>query len=58
VGWLYLGSATALGAGFVWQTWQLRRQPGVEGAMGVFKFSLYYLALVFVAAAVDVLVLG
>ncbi len=58
VGWVYLVSAAALGAGFVWHTWQLRRQPDASGAMGVFKYSLYYLALVFVAAAVDVLILG
>jgi heme o synthase len=58
VGWIYVAAAGALGAGFIWQTWRLRGQPGAEGAMGVFKYSLYYLALVFVAAAVDVLVLG
>jgi len=58
VGWLYLASAGALGGGFIWQTWQLKRQPGAERAMGVFKYSLYYLALVFVAAAADVLILG
>jgi protoheme IX farnesyltransferase len=58
VGWLYVVAASALGAGFIWQTWQLKRQPGAEGAMGVFKYSLYYLALVFVAAAADVLILG
>ena len=58
VGWVYLLTAGALGAGFIWQTWRLKGQSGAEGAMGVFRYSLYYLALVFVAAAADVLILG
>jgi protoheme IX farnesyltransferase len=58
VGWIYLASSTLLGAMFVWHTYQLRRSDDAAGAMGVFKFSLYYLALIFIAAAVDVLVLG
>jgi protoheme IX farnesyltransferase len=57
VSWIYLAAASALGAMFVWHTWRLRQDDGPARAMVVFKFSLYYLALIFVAAAVDVLVL-
>ena len=58
VSWIYLGSALVLGAAFVRQTWILRRSEAPGAAMSVFKVSLYYLALLFVAVAVDVLVLG
>jgi protoheme IX farnesyltransferase len=58
VGWIYLASALVLGAGFVRETWRLRTDDRPGAAMGVFRYSIYYLALVFVAVAVDQLVLG
>ena len=58
VSWIYLGSALLLGGAFVRQTWILRRDDGLGAAMSVFKVSLYYLALLFVAVAADVLILG
>ncbi len=58
VGWIYVGSAIALGAGFIWQTWRLRSDDRPSAAMGVFKYSITYLALIFLAVAVDQLVLG
>jgi protoheme IX farnesyltransferase len=58
VGWIYLASALVLGAVFVRETWVLRRVDSVGAAMSVFKISLYYLALLFVAVAADVLILG
>ncbi len=58
VSWIYLGSALVLGAAFVRQTWILRGDDRVGAAMSVFKVSLYYLALLFVAVAADVLILG
>ncbi len=58
VSWIYLGSALVLGAAFVRQTWILRHSEAPGAAMSVFRVSLYYLALLFVAVAVDVLVLG
>jgi heme o synthase len=58
VSWIYLGGALVLGGAFVRQTWILRRSDGPGAAMSVFKVSLYYLALLFVAVAVDVLILG
>jgi heme o synthase len=58
VSWIYLGAALVLGAAFVRQTWLLRHDDRPGAAMGVFKVSIYYLALLFIAVAVDVLVLG
>ena len=58
VGWIYLVSALVLGALFVRETWLLRSNEAPGAAMGVFKVSIYYLALVFIAMAVDQLVLG
>ncbi|MDP9238690.1 MAG: heme o synthase [Chloroflexota bacterium] len=58
VGWIYLGSALVLGALFVRETWLLRQNDAPGAAMGVFKVSIYYLALIFLAVAVDQLVLG
>jgi protoheme IX farnesyltransferase len=58
VSWIYFASAVALGGGFVWQTWRLRSDDGPGAAMGVFRWSIYYLALLFVAVAADRLLLG
>jgi heme O synthase-like polyprenyltransferase len=40
------------------ETWLLRRNDAPGAAMGVFKVSIYYLALVFLAVAVGQLVPG
>jgi protoheme IX farnesyltransferase len=58
VGWIYGASALVLGVGFVRATWLLRSDDSPGAAMGVFKWSIYYLALVFVAVAADQLILG
>ncbi len=57
VGWIYLGSALVLGALFVRETWLLQRNDAPGAAMGVFKVSIYYLALIFLAVAADQLIL-
>jgi protoheme IX farnesyltransferase len=56
-GWLYLGAAVVLGAAFLALALALRRQTTPPRARRVFSFSLAYLALLFVALAVDPLVL-
>jgi heme o synthase len=56
--WLYLGSALLFGGMFAWRTWQLRGDPSPGAAMGVFKFSVYYLTAIFLAVAADTLILG
>jgi heme O synthase-like polyprenyltransferase len=47
-----------VGAGVHRETWLLRSDEGPGAAMGVFKWSIYYLALLFVAVAADQLILG
>jgi heme o synthase len=54
LGPIYLVSAIALGIGFIGSTLLLARDRGK--AMAVFKFSNVYLALLFAAAMLDVLV--
>jgi protoheme IX farnesyltransferase len=52
-GWFYLGVAAALGAGFLWLAWRLRAEPTPRRAALTFHYSLAYLALLFVAMALD-----
>ena len=56
-GSLYLVAALALGAGFVWLAVRLRRRhDAAPRALLLFHYSLLYLALLFVAAALDPIV--
>ena len=57
LGSLYLAAALGLGAAFVWLAWRLRREPTPRRAGLLFHSSLVYLALLFVAMAVDPVVL-
>ena len=52
-GLLYLASAMVLGAGFMVWSVKLMVKPGPTTAMDTFKFSIVYLALLFVALVVD-----
>ncbi len=52
-GALYLVSAAGLGAAFSLLAWRLARVPDAARAAVLFHFSLLYLALLFVAVAVD-----
>ena len=52
--WIYLGAAIALGAWFLWDTWRVYRRP--EDAMRLFTTSTVYLAALFGAVMLDVLV--
>jgi protoheme IX farnesyltransferase len=56
LGLLYLGAALALGGLFLALALRLRREASRPGAVLLFHYSLLYLALLFVAAAVDVAV--
>jgi protoheme IX farnesyltransferase len=56
VGLLYLASALALGAVFIWLAERLRRDTTPRRAMLLFHFSLLYLALLFAAMALDLVV--
>jgi protoheme IX farnesyltransferase len=57
VGWLYLGAAVVLGALFLALALALRRETTPARARRLFTFSLAYLALLFVAMALDPLLL-
>jgi protoheme IX farnesyltransferase len=52
-GWLYLSSALLLGLGFVALAVRLRREQTPARARRLFSYSLAYLALLFVAMALD-----
>jgi protoheme IX farnesyltransferase len=56
-GWIYLGSALVLGLGFVVLAVGLKRQHTPARARRLFSYSLAYLALLFVAMAIDPLLL-
>jgi protoheme IX farnesyltransferase len=57
LGPVYVGAAAVLGGAFLWLAWQLRRDPTRRRAGILFHYSLAYLALLFVAAAVDPVIL-
>jgi len=52
-GLVYLVSAAALGVAFLWLAWRLRRERTPARARLLFHYSLAYLALLFVAMALD-----
>jgi protoheme IX farnesyltransferase len=54
MGWIYLLAAVSLGGAFIWETWLVHRDPA--RAMVLFKYSTRYLALLFGAAMLDVLI--
>ncbi len=56
--WIYYGAALATGGIFVAYAYQLFRKPETTPPIRLYKYSLLYLALVFVAMGVDVAVLG
>jgi protoheme IX farnesyltransferase len=56
MGAVYVAAAAALGAGFVRHAVRLRRRATPALAMGLFRFSISYLALLFAAVALDRLV--
>jgi protoheme IX farnesyltransferase len=55
-GVVYLAAAVALGAQFLRLALRLRRSPARPQAAGLFHYSLAYLALLFVAMAIDPMV--
>jgi protoheme IX farnesyltransferase len=57
LGVVYAAAAVLLGGVFLGLAWQLRRQPTRRNAGILFHYSLLYLALLFVAAAVDPVIL-
>jgi protoheme IX farnesyltransferase len=56
MGPLYLGASLVLGAVFIARAWRLLREGTPRAAMGLFKYSIFYLALLFAAVAADAIV--
>lgn len=52
-GWLYGVAAAGLNGVFLWRAWRLYRSPRHRGAMGLFTYSIVYLALLFLALLLD-----
>ncbi len=55
MGPVYLATALALGGTFVYRALRLWRDPDPARAWGLFKFSIWYLAALFGAVAIDAL---
>jgi len=53
MGWLYISSATILGATFTWFALRVMRRPEPSQAMRLFGWSITYLVLLFAAMAID-----
>jgi len=58
MGWLYVSVAAALGGVFLWQAVHVRRTQTAKSAMGLFSYSIVYLALLFAAMVVDRMLLS
>jgi heme o synthase len=56
LGLFYLGAALLLNGAFIAMAIKLYRKPDTHHAWWLFRFSIYYLALLFAAIAVDVIV--
>jgi heme o synthase len=58
MGTVYLAAAVALGGAFIWRALELRRDTDGRRAIRLFSFSNTYLALLFLAMALDAVVRG
>jgi protoheme IX farnesyltransferase len=58
LGAIYVGSSVVLGGMFLFHAYQLWRKPQETPPIRLYKFSLVYLALLFIAMGADVIVLG
>ena len=56
MGLVYFAAAIGLGGAFIWQAVRLAHDPTPQRAIKLFMYSNTYLALLFAAVAVDVLV--
>jgi protoheme IX farnesyltransferase len=53
MGLVFLGATVVLNAVFIWMSVKLWRKPATRTAWGLFRYSIYYLGLLFAAMAVD-----
>jgi len=52
-GWVYGVPAAVLGAAFIRGAWRLARSPSDSAAMGLFRFSIFYLFALYALLTVD-----
>ncbi|MGF1762367.1 heme o synthase [Aliivibrio kagoshimensis] len=52
-GFIYLLGSSALSMGFIYKAWQLKYRERAGMAMGLFRFSIYHLMVLFVLLLVD-----
>lgn len=52
-GFIYLGCAAVLSGLFVWYSWQLYRNYSDALSRKLFRFSILYLSLLFLALLID-----
>jgi heme o synthase len=57
MGALYLATALVLNGMFIWWAFRLYRDPTPKRAWGLFRFSIYFLGLLFVSMALDTVLL-
>jgi protoheme IX farnesyltransferase len=57
LGFIYASTAVATGAWFIWMARDLARRPDTVSPIELYKYSLLYLAILFVAMGVDAAVL-
>ena len=57
MGWLYLAATVALNGTFIWMAIGLYRDPTPKRAWSLFRFSIYFLALLFASMALDTLLI-
>jgi protoheme IX farnesyltransferase len=54
--WIYIGTAVVTGWPFVLYAWRLWKRPERESPMTLYKYSLLYLGVLFIAMGVDAIV--
>lgn len=57
MGWIYGGATVLLNAAFIWMAIGLYRDPTPSRAWALFRFSIYFLTLLFAAMALDTLLI-
>jgi protoheme IX farnesyltransferase len=56
LGPIYIAAALVAGAGFLWSTADLGKNPTPQRSMRVFGFSITYVTVLFAAMTIDILV--
>ncbi|MCC6388378.1 MAG: protoheme IX farnesyltransferase [Dehalococcoidia bacterium] len=58
LGWIYLATAAVGGVAFLWKSYELWKRPADVSPISVYKFSMLYLAILFMAMGIDAVVLS